>query len=59
MMRSVMENAGLTFWPILSLAVFGIYAMGVVAWLFRKGSKDFYTTMSSMAMEERQDGKQG
>lgn len=56
MMRAVMESADLTFWPVLSLAVFGIYAVGLVAWLYRKGSGKFYQSMAGMAVEERKDG---
>jgi hypothetical protein len=59
MMRSVMEAAGLTFWPVLSLTVFGLYAVGLVFWLYRKGSREFYQSMAAMATEEGGHGRQG
>lgn len=59
MMRAVMEGAGLTFWPVLSLSVFGLFTAGLLAWLYRKGSREFYQSMAGMAMEEGRHGNQG
>ncbi len=50
-MRLVMEAAGLAFWPSLSLAVFFAACLGMLAWIYRPGSKAFYRKMSGMALE--------
>ncbi len=55
MIRTVMENAGLAFWPSLSLIIFGFSCFGMVLWLFRSGSADFYRSLSTMALEESKD----
>jgi hypothetical protein len=68
MMRAVMESAGLTFWPVFSLVLFCLFAAALVAWLYRRGSGDFYQGMARLALEQdgagkpharRDDGKQG
>lgn len=61
MMRAVMEQAGLTFWPVLSLVVFCLFGAGLVAWLYRKDSRSFYREMSRLALdgEGRENGRQG
>jgi cbb3-type cytochrome oxidase subunit 3 len=50
MMRTVMEAAGLAFWPVLSLVVFTLFAAGATAWLWRRGSKGFYEDMARIAL---------
>ena len=55
MMRTVMENAGLAFWPSLSLIIFGTSCIAAVLWMFRSGSRDLYRDMSRMALEEGRD----
>ncbi len=52
MMRTVMENAGLAFWPTLSLVIFGTSCIAMVLWVFRSGSGELYRSLSSMALEE-------
>ena len=52
MMRAVMESAGLTFWPVLSLTMFTLALIGLLAWLYRSGSKGFYRDMARMALDE-------
>lgn len=52
MMRLVMENAGLTFWPVLSLTMFSLALVGLLAWLYRSGAKDFYQDMARMALDQ-------
>jgi hypothetical protein len=68
MMRAVMESAGLTFWPVFSLVLFCLFAAALVAWLYRRGSGDFYQGTARLALEQdgaevsrdwRDDGKQG
>lgn len=69
MMRAVMEGAGLTFWPVLSLVVFTLFILGLVAWLYRQGSGEFYHDMARLALgragaeaasrEGREHGPQG
>ncbi|MCD6023257.1 MAG: hypothetical protein K0Q91_173 [Fibrobacteria bacterium] len=51
-MRLVMESAGLTFWPSLSLALFMGSCLVMLAWLFRPGSRDFYRAMSGIALND-------
>lgn len=51
MMRAVMEAAGLTFWPLLSLGFFTLAVLGLLAWLYRSGSADFYGRMAEMAVQ--------
>lgn len=52
MMRAVMESAGLTFWPVLSLTMFTLALIGLLAWLYRSGAKGFYRDMARMALDE-------
>jgi cbb3-type cytochrome oxidase subunit 3 len=52
MMRAVMEGAGLTFWPVLSLTMFTLALIGLLAWLYRSGAKGFYRDMARMALDE-------
>lgn len=51
MMRLVMESAGLTLWPVMSLLVFSLFSIGLVAWLYRSGSGGFYRDMARLALE--------
>jgi hypothetical protein len=50
MMRTVMESAGLIFWPVLSLVLFTLFAAGTALWLWRRGSKGFYEDMARLAL---------
>ena len=52
MIRIVMENAGLAFWPALSLVIFGGACLGMVLWIYRSGSKDLYKNLASLALDE-------
>jgi cbb3-type cytochrome oxidase subunit 3 len=52
MMRIVMEQAGLTFWPALSLVIFFLVSLATVVWLYRPGSRDFYRKMSDIALQD-------
>ena len=54
-MRLVMEAAGLSFWPSLSLAVFFIACLGMLAWIYRPGSRGLYREMSGMAIDPTSD----
>ena len=55
MMRTVMENAGLAFWPSLSLLIFGTSCIAMVLWVFRSGSTKLYRDLSTMALEDGKD----
>jgi cbb3-type cytochrome oxidase subunit 3 len=50
MMRWVMERSGLTMWPILSLLIFTISSAIMIAWMFRRGSKEFYAQVAQLAL---------
>jgi hypothetical protein len=52
MMRLVMENAGLTFWPVLSFVIFLASCSLMVIWLYRPGAGNFYGRLARMAMGE-------
>lgn len=52
MMRIVMENAGLSFWPALSLVIFFATTLAVLVWLFRPGSREFYRKLGNLALED-------
>jgi cbb3-type cytochrome oxidase subunit 3 len=52
MMRIVMEGARLTLWPSFSLAIFMISTLVMLVWIFRPGSRTFYQTMSSIALDD-------
>ena len=58
MMRIVMENAGLTFWPALSLVIFFATTLGVLVWLFRPGSREFYRKLGGLALEDQPRAEQ-
>jgi hypothetical protein len=53
MMRIVMENADLSFWPALSLVIFFATTLAVLAWLYRPGSREFYRKLGGLALEEQ------
>lgn len=55
MIRLVMENAGLTLWPVLSFIMFFTSSLIMVAWLYRPGSARFYGGLSRMALGENQN----
>jgi cbb3-type cytochrome oxidase subunit 3 len=59
MMRQVMEGAGLTLWPILSLLIFTLSSAAMIAWMFRPGSKNFYGRLSRMALGNTEDTYEG
>ena len=52
MMRQVMESAGLSWWPVTSLLMFFGFSIGMVFWLYRKGSKEFYSKLSNLALKD-------
>lgn len=52
MIRLVMERAGLTLWPMLSLLIFMTSSLAMVIWLYRPGSKAFYRDLAQLALDE-------
>ena len=54
MIRQVMEEAGLTLWPVLSLAIFTLSCAAMLAWMYRPGSRDFYQRLSRMALRDEE-----
>lgn len=52
-MRIVMENAGLSFWPALSLVIFFVTTLGVLVWIYRPGSREFYSKLGGLALEDQ------
>ena len=54
MIRQVMEGAHLTLWPILSLLLFTLSTVVMLIWMFRPGSKRFYTKLSYMVLSDIQ-----
>jgi len=52
MMRLVMEGAGLTFWPSLSLVIFLVSCAVLLVWLFRPGARAFYHAMGDIALQD-------
>lgn len=55
MMRIVMENAGLSFWPALSLVIFFVTTLGILIWIFRPGSSEFYRKLGRKPLEDGPD----
>lgn len=47
-----MENAGLALWPALSLLIFFGSTLGVLLWIYRPGSSDFYRRLGALALQE-------
>lgn len=54
-MRLVMEAAGLAFWPSLSLAVFFAACLGMLAWIYRPGSRALYRHLGGLALDPASD----
>ena len=50
MIRLVMENAGLTFWPVFSFVLFLVSSAAMLAWLYRPGSARFYDDLARLAL---------
>jgi len=57
MLRLVMEQAGLAFWPTLSLLIFFGVLLGVLLWIFRPGSSDFYRRLGGMVLQDNHQDK--
>ena len=55
MMRAVMESAGPVIWPVASLILFNLFALGLGLWLYRRGSRPFYDDMARLALESAPD----
>jgi cbb3-type cytochrome oxidase subunit 3 len=56
MLRLVLENAGLAFWPAVSLLIFFGSTLCVLAWIYRPGSADFYRRLGGLALEDQSGG---
>lgn len=56
MLRLVLENAGLAFWPAISLLIFFGTTVGMLAWIYRPGSADFYRRLGKLALEDQAGG---
>jgi cbb3-type cytochrome oxidase subunit 3 len=54
MVRQVMETAGLTLFPMISLILFFLLSLSVVLWTWRKGSKNFYQSFSEIALTDEE-----
>ncbi len=52
MTNLVLENAGLTLWPILSLFIFGTACIAMVLWVCRSGSSHLYRQLGQMALDD-------
>jgi hypothetical protein len=52
MVREVMQNAALIFWPVFSLILFSAVCFVLVLWTFRSGSGELYHRLGGMALEE-------
>jgi cbb3-type cytochrome oxidase subunit 3 len=52
MIRLVMERAGLTFWPVFSFVLFLGSSGIMLLWLFRPGSKRFYSHLANLALDQ-------
>ncbi|MGL1933574.1 MAG: cbb3-type cytochrome c oxidase subunit 3 [Fibrobacterales bacterium] len=52
MFKDVLNHADLTDWPILGLVLFLTCSAGIVLWVFRRGSKIHYESLSTMILED-------
>jgi len=52
MMRQVMEAAGLSHWPMVSLVIFFTVSLFVIAWILRPGSGAFYGKIKFLVFDE-------
>jgi hypothetical protein len=50
-MRLVMEASGLAWWPSVSLLVFFSACLGMLAWIYRPGSRALYRELGAMAVD--------
>lgn len=53
MLRLVMESAGLSLWPAISLVVFMLTTLAVLYWIYRPGSADFYRRLGTMVLDDK------
>lgn len=51
MLRLVLEGAGLSLWPVISLLIFFGTSLGVLIWIYRPGSAEFYRRLGVLALE--------
>ncbi len=52
MTRLVVENAGLIFWPVVSLIIFAVALVFMLAWIFRPGSGRIYKRVARLAVDD-------
>ncbi len=58
MFRDVLSHANLTEWPILGLILFLMCSVGIIAWVFRKGSRSYYNEISNLVFEKSAEDAQ-
>jgi cbb3-type cytochrome oxidase subunit 3 len=56
MLRLVLEGANLSLWPIISLVIFFGTSLGVLLWIYRPGSSEFYRQLGGLALEDQARG---
>ena len=52
MIRQLMESAGLTLFPMISLVIFFCLSLAIDLWTWRKGSKKFYSEFSEATLTD-------
>ncbi len=55
MKRQVFENFDLTILPSIGMILFLSVFLGMVIWVFRKNSKQIYSEMSQIPLEEERN----
>jgi cbb3-type cytochrome oxidase subunit 3 len=51
MLKEVMANSGTSMYTIWVTSLFFIFFLSVGIWIFRRGSKQYYKEMGSMALD--------
>lgn len=54
MLKEVMSHSGTSIYTIWVTVMFFIFFLMVGLWIFRRGSKQYYQEMGSMALDSKQ-----
>ena len=54
MYKEVLANANMTWWALSSLILFVTFFVGVLVWIFRKGSQEQYQRIALLPLDSQE-----
>ena len=52
-MKNVISQGDFAFWPQLSLIIFLVTFIAIIAWAYRRKARHHYDTMAKLVMEDQ------